>query len=137
MRTNSRSPEKHYSGYNIVFLNRRIILFAMYAVLIFGCRHKERRPILSFAALEKSPPFTATIDALQFVDTADVNLRSEQACLIGIQEQDGKKYFLGDGFGSETKQTLAFGHTLEIGKRYDFPKAWLDFKEKSSPTPTP
>ena len=115
------------------FASCRSFAYLFVCLLFFGCSRSEHRQVLSFAALEKSAPFKGTVDSIQFVETPDINLHPQKQCLIGVEKENSEKLFLGDGFGSEVERTVAFGNTLVVGKTYDFPQAWLDFKQKTLP----
>jgi hypothetical protein len=114
--------------------NQFIILAAASLLFFFvdACRVHETRKALFFRDLEQTPTFLATVDKLEFVNMPDPISTNEptkliDACIIGIRTASGEKLCLGS-FNFEAQETGSFGRTLQLGKTYEFPKTWLDYK---------
>lgn len=97
---------------------------------VTGCHAHERRRVISLVDLKRSPNFVATVDMLRFFPSVDAYNKPIEECILGIRKQSGEELCIGDVIGPEAKETADFGHTLQVGRTYEFPKAWLEFKQK-------
>jgi hypothetical protein len=110
---------------NIVLVG---IFFSLF--MLVGCNNRVTRRCVSFAELEKRPPFTATVDVIYISKVADTNLFLKDLSIIGIRTQSGEKICIGDPV-SEALQMAGFARTLQKGNSYEFPKTWLNYQARA------
>jgi len=112
----------------LAHLHLTVIGLYLCCLFVIGCRAHDNRRVIFLADLEHYSSFVATVDKIQFIEVPDDQNKFHEECILGIRKENGEKFSIGYSWGLEAKETDAFGHSLQIGKSYEFPKVWIEFK---------
>ena len=80
---------------------------------------------MPIADFERQQPFRTVVESIYIEEFKSIP--SGPVVTIGLKKQDGKRISIG---GLKTNAEVeGFARTLEKGKEYEFPKAWLDYRQ--------
>lgn len=98
--------------------------FAAVMLLCSGC--EERYVEVPIAQLEQRRPFRAVVERVYVEDFG--KLPSGMVVVIGLKTDAGERISLGGERAGD--DLVSFARTLEKGNTYEFPTAWLDYRQK-------
>jgi hypothetical protein len=101
---------------------RSVTACLVLAVLV-GCRDAYRD--VPLPELERRQPFNAVVERIYIDDSP----RDGLGVIIGLKTEDGNRICL-SGERAD-RGFLRFARSLKEGDRYEFPKVWLDFRQRS------
>lgn len=97
------------------------------AVVVFlctGCR--ERYVEVPIEELEQRQPFYAVVERVYVEDFG--KLPSGMVVVIGLKTEAGERICFGGRCAGE--DVVGFARTLDKGRSYEFPTAWLDYRQR-------
>ena len=114
-----------------------VIFMAMIGLLLSGCATEchcgnafaNVGRNISFEQMSKMPPFTATVESIDFDHPFFTSKTSVDLWLL---KSDGPECLVAHSYPAD-KTTVSFVRNLEKGREYVFPQAYLDYVKTNAP----
>jgi hypothetical protein len=98
-----------------------MVILATLTFLLSACSERERVPVVGLKEFVQKNPFRATVERVYSEKTESFG----QVVFVTLKTETGEKIAVG-GEGVD-ERFRRFAESLERGKRYEFPQAWIDY----------
>jgi hypothetical protein len=102
------------------------IMIISVAVFLTACKRKYMD--VPLAEFEQRQHFTAVVEMI-YIETYEESSLG-RVVIIGLRTDIGDRISIGGEHAGD--ELFGFAHTLEKGKRYEFPEAWLAYRARYS-----